>query len=38
VALSKKVDREANEEELGAHESDYTQAKHTKNRIRLKAA
>jgi hypothetical protein len=30
VALSK-VDRgEANEEELGAHESDYTQAKHTK--------
>jgi hypothetical protein len=39
VALSKKVvDRgEANEEELGAHESDYTQAKQ-KTRIRLKAA
>jgi hypothetical protein len=31
VALSKKSrQREANEEELGAHESDYTQAKHTK--------
>jgi hypothetical protein len=39
VALSKKSrQRKLMRKNLRAHESDYTQAKHTKTRIRLKAA
>jgi hypothetical protein len=38
VALSKKSRQRKLRKNLEAHESDYTQAKHTKTRIRLKAA